>query len=95
MRTELNHFLTFLSEEKHYSMHTIDNYNRDIMHFIASQHKSDTKLEFLEHSHCRKYLQELSQEGYTVKTILRKIAALRSFWRYLISQKKAANNPFA
>ena len=75
-------WLNWLRVEKHYSEHTLDAYRRDIegwLAYIGTQNCSIgdvTKYEF------RGYLAQLANDNLARSTIARKVASIRSFYRY-------------
>jgi integrase/recombinase XerC len=86
-------YTNFLNFEKKASPHTIKNYLRDISAFLLFANTAQS-LDELNHRSCRQYLFHLEKKGYHPKSIARKIAALRSFWKYLIFQEYAKENPW-
>ncbi len=92
---DLDSWLDFLAHQKHYSPHTLSNYHRDITHFFNFAHQADNRsLSDLTPRACRHYLYQLGQQKLNARSIARRIAACRSFWRYLISQGQADDNPW-
>ena len=78
-------FLSFLTHEKRYSMHTITAYEDDLNHF-----HSFLKLTFeiddfheVRHSHLRSWVVELIEAGISPRSVNRKIACLKSFFKFL------------
>ncbi|MFC1770846.1 site-specific tyrosine recombinase/integron integrase [Candidatus Margulisiibacteriota bacterium] len=91
----LKGFLDFLEFEKNSSQNTISNYQRDIKHFFRfiSQNKV-LQLDQINPRLCRQYLQVLEQEQLQPRSIARKVAAQRSFWRYLQTKEITEENPW-
>ncbi len=85
-------FLYFLVTIKRYSAYTIDNYRRDIEQFL--HWLEDRPLTTVSLKECRKFIVSLSTKAYSSRTLARKIAALRSYWRFLIQQDHAITNPW-
>ncbi|WP_131539005.1 tyrosine-type recombinase/integrase [Pedobacter nototheniae] len=90
----LNSFLTYLLHEKRYSQHTIVSYQTDIDQFEAFINKT-FELGFLEikHTHVRSFMVELMDQQTSESSINRKISALRSFYKFLLREGKATQNP--
>jgi integrase/recombinase XerC len=82
-------FLKHLKNERNYSQHTINNYERDLK-FLSEFLKSKN----LDRLTAREYLLELEKKKYSRRSIARKLSAARSFFRYLLREKKAKANPF-
>lgn len=90
-------FLTFLSVQKGASRHTLDAYANDLSQFFDRMGlglaPSAEDLGALDHAQVRRYLAYLQGRGYTRRSIARKLAALRSFFRYLCRTERLAQNP--
>ncbi|BBB93196.1 MAG TPA: tyrosine recombinase XerC [Methylomusa anaerophila] len=93
----LDKFIFYLKVEKNASPHTVKNYQADLLHFLtfAETSGSTAYLLFPDISpiHIRSYLANLKGENYARSTIMRKIAALRSFFRYLCRENILIENP--
>jgi tyrosine recombinase XerC len=85
----LEQFKKYLTNEKNYSIHTVKNYEKDIEQFILFS----KELEKVDEKKIREYLEFLSKK-YSKNSTIRKIIALRSFFRFLIKNKKILKNPF-
>jgi len=85
----LNAFLLHLRNERNYSGHTISNYGRDLK-FLSAFLKDKT----IDRLAAREYLICLEKKKYSRRSIARKLSAARSFFRYLIREKKTKVNPF-
>jgi integrase/recombinase XerC len=91
----LNKFLDFLLKEKRYSEHTVSNYKRDISDFYSfSRNNTEALFSDVDIRVCKQYLYTLENKKYSPKTITRRIAALRSFWKYLLVKKSTDQNPW-
>lgn len=85
----VNEFLRYLRMQKGYSEHTIRAYAADLEHmlqyaFPESSARVQDHLAHLDVRDMRAYLAHLLSSGYARSTVNRKLAALRSFWRYLV-----------
>lgn len=98
MHTLLWQFLRFLQVEKNVSPHTIAAYKSDAEQFLAFLRRlygrEEPDLRRVTPSVIRVYLAELQQHGQSRATIARRMASLRSFWRYLCREDVLAANPF-
>ncbi|NQY73957.1 MAG: tyrosine recombinase XerC [Candidatus Margulisbacteria bacterium] len=92
---DISQFLDFLETERHYSPHTISSYRRDLtsLHAFLIESKLED-VSYLTHGKCRRFLQYLEKKAYSRRSIARIIAAVRSFWKYLISQNRVKLNPW-
>ncbi len=99
MYSALDAYLYFLQVEKNASAHTLLNYQRDIFNFIdflareQGIRDAEVRAEQVNHLIVRAYLAELKSHGYARTTVARKLAAIRSFFRYLCREEILASNP--
>lgn len=94
MTDELYGFINYLSDVKKASVNTVEAYKRDIGRF------SDYCSEFgvfdhslVDESIIRKYIDNLSLLGKSESTILRSVASVRGYFKYLISVGICEANP--
>ncbi|MBP2650201.1 MAG: xerC 2 [Firmicutes bacterium] len=95
--TQLEQFMRYLSVEKHASLHTVNNYRADIERFFMfAKEQGVDEVSFSQVSTIliRTYLAVLKEEKYARRTIARRIASLRSFFRFLCREEVIADNPF-
>lgn len=93
----IEQFMFYLRIEKNASQHTIKNYQRDINHFVdfvSSQGVSEVMFVHVTPLLIRSYLAHLKSQQYAKATIMRRIAALRSFFRFLCRECILSENPF-
>lgn len=93
MLQEINNFLHTLNSEEGVHDNTISSYKYDInqfKHFLIKKKKSfkETKVTDIED-----FLEYLKLEKKMNKTIARKIFALKSFYKFLLSEKLISQNP--
>ena len=94
-------FLDYLRVEKSASTLTLISYRTDLgqfLSFLARQYsvsRQDISAELLNHKSVREYLAQLQEKGMSRSTMARKLAALRSFVRYLCRENVLRNNPIA
>lgn len=86
---EIDAYTNHLKTERNYSPHTISNYQRDLV-FLTGFFK-DRKVNRLT---AREYLVQLEKNGFSKRSIARKLSAARSFFRFLMREKMAMVNPF-
>jgi site-specific recombinase XerD len=87
----LKEFLNYLDFEKNYSKLTIKEYAYDLLLF---QKFVKIDLLFAGSSEIRSFLAHLKRDkNDTANTLRRKLAVLRSFYKFCIKQKKIAVNP--
>lgn len=99
MHSHIDHFMAYLRVEKNASPRTLENYLRDLWQFTDFLEKelklSGTTLvpQLIDHLQVRRYLSHLQQEGLARTSIARKLAALRSFFKFLCREEILEGNP--
>lgn len=94
LQTSSRLFLEYLEIERDYSSNTIENYRIDLESFGAFARRQGIREPSEIHKHLlRAYLAELIEEGYSKRSIARKIACLRSFFKFLKSKTIVQSNP--
>lgn len=83
-------FLTYLQAIKNASSHTIRNYGLDLGDFHAF---AKVDIASIDKRVIRGYLAHLNQKQATKRTILRRLSALRSFFKYLLKEGAISHNP--
>jgi tyrosine recombinase XerC len=87
----LEEFLGYLAVERNFSVHTREAYRRDLEQFIA--HLSTASVLEVDTRAVRGYLADLARQNYKISTRNRKMAALRSFYRFLVREEYCVSNP--
>ena len=94
MKDVLNKFVIYLKDEKNYSDYTITNYSIDIEEFYVFLKKENiTRLQDVDYKMLRKYLNYMTENKYSNKTISRKLSSLRTFFKYLVKKEIINDNP--
>ena len=91
-----NQFLTHLKSVKNASVHTVRNYANDLKAFQIFLEKEKISIESLDEIDkrlVRSFLAHLNFEEASKRTLLRRLACLRSFFKYLKRVKSIAHNP--
>lgn len=91
----LNTFLKYLQFEKRYSVNTLISYKSDLDQFVAfleTQYQLNNLL-LAEHRHIRSWIVALMQQKITPRSINRKMASLRMFYKFAISREQIKTNP--
>ena len=86
----LEDFKTYLSFEKNYSNNTIKSYSSDIISFLIWLDNSCINIEF---NKLREYIYFIQKFNYKKNTLMRKIASIRSFYKYLYRERYINTNP--
>lgn len=92
----LENFILYLTTEKRYSQHTIDAYERDLTQFINySEVKKINEFNDLSSTFIRGWIVQLFENKKKAKSINRKLAALRTFYKWLRKEELVSINPMA
>lgn len=88
-------FLHYLRVAKGVSEHTLRAYGIDLSSFLEFAHQEVKPLELGQISKrlIRRYLAHLHEKKMSSRTILRRLSALRSFYKYAMREKLASENP--
>jgi len=100
----LEQFMAYLRIEKNASAHTLESYSHDLEEFARhlAGEPSDGGGEIdlgsvdpvnVDYLSVRRFLAKLQQRGLNKSTMARKVAALRSFYRYLSREGLVEKNP--
>ena len=87
----LQGFKLYIQVEKNFSKHTVTAYSSDILSFLIWL--NDRTIESVNYSIIREYLLYIQQFNYSKTTTARKIASLRTFYRYLYRERIIDSNP--
>lgn len=87
-------FLLYLAQEKRMSPHTVSSYQRDLNQLAAFCEQSEFPVwQIIKSSHIRQFISQLHRQGLASRSIQRSLSATRSFYRFLIREGLADNNP--
>jgi integrase/recombinase XerC len=97
MTADLEHFIQYITYEKHFSPHTVSNYRSDIMQFgeYLEREYEISDIREVSHLHVRSWLVQLMADKKTGRSVTRKLSSLRSFYRFLMKEGIVARNPLA
>lgn len=87
----LEDFKTYLSVEKNFSVHTLKGYSSDLTSYILWLNSINCTQ--VDYNKLREYLHFIQKFDYKKTTILRKIASIRSFYKYLYREHFVETNP--
>lgn len=87
----LQAFKLYIEVERNFSKHTVTAYGSDILSFLIWL--NDRSLREVTYSLIREYLLYIQQFNYSKTTTARKIASLRTFYRYLYRERIVDTNP--
>ena len=101
MKDALRDFLEYLRFNENASEHTVRAYESDLSQFVtflaarAGQSRSDLTMADLDHLKIREFLADLHKKGNTRSSAARKLAAIRTFSRYLRREGFIEGDPAA
>lgn len=94
MHNNVRNFLEYLEVERNYSSNTIRSYEADLHQFIAYLDSIRIhSLNDVRKTTLRAYLSSMLEAEMSRKSVARKIASLRSFFRYARRRKIVTTNP--
>jgi integrase/recombinase XerC len=96
MKRSAEKYLQYLSSVKNSSPHTILNYGKDLSQFLEYLSPPGTQpppLKDITHNIIREFVAHLHDQGLEKSSIARKLAALRSFFKYCVREGLLAENP--
>ena len=93
MQKYISLFSRWLESEKGYSEHTVSGYSRDLNEFF-SLFCNKKEIGEVDNRDIRKFVSSLHGKNNSA-TVARKLSALRTFFRFLLREKKITNNPLA
>ena len=91
-------FLQYLTHERQASSHTIESYRQDIAQFTQLMYPKETDFQAWEKVDvftARSLVVELQKIGLAKTSVLRKISAIRSFFRFMVREDIVEKNPFS
>jgi len=95
----VGHFVRYLDSERNASRHTIDSYLVDIRQFVGFTWPNAAGPDWpwgdADRYAARRFLVELQRAGMSRATTGRKLASLRSFYRFLEKEEYVEGNPFS
>ena len=86
----LSEYLEFIEVEKGLSQNTIEAYRRDLSDFIE---KCGCELKNVQRTTISNFIRNLHEENYSPTSIIRKIASLRGFFKWMCVNNYCSNDP--
>ena len=82
----ISEFLAYIRNIRRYSTHTIRSYCHDLDEYYLFCQDFDPEQEFmyLDHTAIQSYLQYLSKKGLSAKTLARRLASIKSLYKYML-----------
>ena len=98
MQEQIQNFLDFLNTEKGYADNTIAAYRNDLTQFLRYLEQQDRQYSAwaeVDKDTIINYVLNLKEREYTSSTVARKVAAIKSFFHYLMAEKVIRDDPTA
>lgn len=90
----LSEYLDYLEVEKGLSMNTLDAYRRDLSAFLElCSTLGAEELTQIQRTHIGSYIMDLREKKYSPTSVMRKIASLRGFFKWLCASEICTINP--
>lgn len=92
----LERFIQYIQHERRYSAHTVIAYKNDLEQFIAFLNQGEDHpppLAEITHHHIRQWVVSLMDDDRSARTVNRKIATLRKYFKFLVQEKLIEANP--
>ena len=86
----LSEYLEYLEVEKGLSENTIEAYRRDLSDFLEFCNIDVTRIQ---RNHLNGYIRNLREKEYSPTSVMRKIASLRGFFKWLCTSEICQTNP--
>lgn len=91
MKRHIEKFAHYLSVERNFSAHTLRGYTSDLNEL--ADFLGDKKPAEVTHLDLRRFLVTLKEKNSSKRTMVRKLAAIRSFYKFLFKERLVAKNP--
>ena len=91
----LERFIQYIQYEKRYSPHTVSAYQSDLEQFFRFLNHPEpivSQSSEITYQHIRSWMVNL-MEDKTARSVIRKLATLRKYFKFLIREELIANNP--
>ena len=93
MNEQIKLFLKFLQNDKKLSDNTLQSYQRDITQFEKYVEENQIDYTKVDEKEVKKYLDYLQEIGKKSSTVSRNLASIRSFYQFLVRNKKVLVDP--
>lgn len=94
-REPVEAFLNYIEFNRDYSRRTIDAYSSDLKQFREFMRARGINITAAEPFHIRSFMAYLNDKGIAKRSISRKIATLKSFFKYLLKNETIEKNPLS
>ena len=95
MERQLKFFFNFLENDKKLSENTLQSYKRDLKQFRKYLEENEIHYNRVKEEDIKNYISELHENGKKASSISRCIASIRSFYQFVLKNKKIKVDPTA
>ncbi len=96
MEDQLSSFLNFLSKERNYSENTTAAYRNDLGQFLKwlrATYPNINSWQAVTQQMVSEYVDVLKDKSYTASSVARKVAAIKSFFHFMLARGLISNDP--
>ena len=93
MERQLKYFFNFLENDKKLSDNTLQSYKRDLKQFKRYLEACEVHYNRVKETDIKDYIRELEEQGKKPSSISRSIASIRSFYQFVLKNKKIKVDP--
>lgn len=93
MERQLKFFFNFLENDKKLSDNTLQSYKRDLKQFRKYLEENEIHYNRVKEEDIKNYISELQENGKKASSISRCIASIRSFYQFVLKNKKVKADP--
>lgn len=86
-------FVDYLNVERGLALNTRESYERDLRHYCAYLSSRKSSVERATRTLIISYLLYMEKEGRATATVARRLAAIKSFYRYLLQERVISQDP--
>lgn len=90
---EIEEFVKYLTAEKNYSQNTVKAYQTDMYIFADFLKANNTDIIQCKRNDIRNFLADLYNDGINKNSIIRKLAVIKSFYKFLMINSTIKTNP--
>lgn len=95
MERQLKYFFDFLENDKKLSENTLQSYKRDLKQFKRYLEACELHYNRVKEEDIKDYIKELQEQGKKPSSISRCIASIRSFYQFILKNRKIKIDPTA
>ena len=91
----IDSFLRYIQYERRYSVHTVNSYKTDLLQFksFLTSYGQAISVQSVDYQHIRSWVISLIDDGIKPSTVNRKIASLKSYYKFLLKRDEIIIDP--